>query len=90
MIAAMTKYSILVYHREYEDFLEKLRELGVLHILERETGITDEIREQYQYIDRVDKTIRFLKKREAGPDTPKEQYKGVEVFQGDYRSAAKN
>lgn len=81
MIAAMTKYSLLVYHREYVDFLEKLRELGVVHILEREIGITDEIREQYQYIDRVDKTIRFLKKREAEPETTKEQYDGVKVFQ---------
>jgi V/A-type H+/Na+-transporting ATPase subunit I len=80
MIAAMTKYSLLVYHREYADFLEKLRELGVVHILERETGITDEIREQYQYIDRVDKTIRFLKKREAEPETSKEQYDGAGVF----------
>jgi V/A-type H+/Na+-transporting ATPase subunit I len=71
MIAAMTKYSLLVYHREYDDFLEKLRELGAVHILERETGITDEIREQYQYIDRVDKAIRFLKKREAEPETEK-------------------
>jgi V/A-type H+/Na+-transporting ATPase subunit I len=36
MIAAMTKYSLLIYHREYDDFLEKLRELGVVHILEKE------------------------------------------------------
>ncbi len=81
MIAAMTKYSLLVYHREYEDFLEKLRELGVVHILERESDVTDEIREQYQYIDRVDKTIRFLKKREAEQSIAEAEHDGKEVFE---------
>ena len=36
MITPMTKYSLLVYHREYDDFLEELRELGLVHILEKE------------------------------------------------------
>jgi len=81
MIAPMTKYSLLVYHREYEDFLEKLRELGVVHILEKETGITDEIRDQYQYIDRVDKAVRFLKKREAEPEVSEDKHNGSEVFE---------
>jgi V/A-type H+/Na+-transporting ATPase subunit I len=81
MIAAMTKYSMLVYHREYEDFLEKLRELGVVHILEKEIAITDEIREKYQLIDRVEKVIRFLKKREAGTGEADETLDGSEIFQ---------
>jgi hypothetical protein len=41
-------------------------ELGVVHIHEREMAITDEIREKYQYIDRVEKVIRFLKKNRRG------------------------
>lgn len=82
MIAPMIKYSLLIYHREFEDFLDKLRELGVVHILEKETEITDEIREQYQYIDRVDKVIRFLKKREPEQVTsPKEKIDGREVYE---------
>ncbi len=80
MIAAMTKYSLLIYHREYVDFLDRLRELGVVHILEKETDITDDIREQYQYIDRVDKVIRFLKKRESEPVASTEEFNGNEVF----------
>lgn len=35
MIQKMFKYSFLIYHREYEDFLEMLQELGVVHIAER-------------------------------------------------------
>ena len=32
MISKMNKLSFLIYHKEYEMFLEKLRELGVVHI----------------------------------------------------------
>lgn len=35
MIQKMNKYSFLVYHREYEEFLLVLREFGVVHITER-------------------------------------------------------
>ncbi len=40
MIAAMNKYAFLIYHREYDDFLLRLRELGVVHIQQR--SIPDE------------------------------------------------
>ena len=36
MISKMNKLSFLIYHKEYETFLEKLRELGVVHIEKRE------------------------------------------------------
>lgn len=38
MIGKMTKYTFLVFHKEYDSFLEKLREQGVLHVKEREGG----------------------------------------------------
>lgn len=38
MIGKMTKYTFLVYHKEYDSFLEKLREQGVLHVKQRESG----------------------------------------------------
>ena len=38
MITRMNKLSLLVYHKEYECFLERLREVGVVHIAERESG----------------------------------------------------
>ena len=34
----MTKYSFLIYHREYEQFLYNLRELGTVHIVEKQTS----------------------------------------------------
>lgn len=38
MIEKMTKYTFLVFHKEYDDFLRNLREQGVLHVKEREGG----------------------------------------------------
>lgn len=38
MIAKMKKYSFLIFHKEYEAFLEKLRELGVLHVEIKDEG----------------------------------------------------
>ena len=34
MIVPMKKYSFLIFHREYTDFLHELRDLGVVHIQE--------------------------------------------------------
>lgn len=41
MITRMKKLTFLIYHREYEHFLEQLRALGVVHIVERQHGEMD-------------------------------------------------
>ena len=41
MIAKMKKLTFLIYHREYEAFLEQIRVLGVIHIMERQRGELD-------------------------------------------------
>ena len=41
MISKMNKLSFLIYHREYGMFLEKLRELGVVHIEKRQGAEMD-------------------------------------------------
>ena len=38
MITKMKKLALLVYHKEYTAFLEKLREVGVVHIEQRGSG----------------------------------------------------
>ena len=42
MITQMKKYTFLVFHREYEAFLEQLREVGVVHVTEKATGIAED------------------------------------------------
>ena len=43
MIQPMNKYAFLVFHRDYEGFLLRLRELGVVHV--REQVSTKEVEE---------------------------------------------
>ena len=42
MITQMKKYTFLVFHREYEAFLEQLREVGVVHVIEKAAGMADD------------------------------------------------
>ena len=42
MITQMKKYTFLVFHREYEAFLEQLREAGVVHVTEKAAGMADD------------------------------------------------
>lgn len=42
MITQMKKYTFLVFHREYEAFLEQLREVGVVHVTEKAAGMADD------------------------------------------------
>ncbi len=60
MIAEMLKYTFLVYHRQYDDFLENLRTIGVLHIDELQEGVkeNDSLRDKLQLVARIDKLIK--------------------------------
>ncbi|UCH14685.1 MAG: V-type ATP synthase subunit I [Bacteroidales bacterium] len=63
----MKRYSFLVYHREYTDFLNELQKIGILHVIEKESGeLADEkLREQYNLINQFNTAIKFLLKREV-------------------------
>ena len=81
MIVPMKKYSFLVYHKEYSEFLDELQETGLLHVIEKQSGeLADEkLREQYDLINQYNSAIKFLQKREienksdstAAPDSLK-------------------
>lgn len=59
MITQMKKYTFLVFHRDYETFLEQLRNLGVVHITEKAEGQADDEHLQIllQKADQLKKTI---------------------------------
>ncbi|MDF1548386.1 MAG: V-type ATPase 116kDa subunit family protein [Bacteroidales bacterium] len=61
----MQKYKFLIYHKEYGDFLKELQALGVLHVIEKKTEINDEEHKKFQLINRINKVIKFLEKREV-------------------------
>ncbi|MBE6308601.1 MAG: ATPase V [Bacteroidales bacterium] len=41
MISKMNKVTLLIYYKEYEAFLERLRSVGVVHIEERKSGAVE-------------------------------------------------
>ena len=55
----MTKYDFLVFHAQYDAFLEKLRNVGVLHVATLEEGDAnlELIREKIALQARIDKQI---------------------------------
>lgn len=62
MITKMKKLTFLVYYKEYEDFLNQIRELGVVHIVERQCGEMD------------DTLLNFMQKRTLYKNTLASMY----------------
>ena len=65
MITQMKKYTFLVFHREYEAFLEQLRELGVVHITEKAAGMAED-KQLQELLAEADKIRKVL--AQGAPD----------------------
>ncbi len=65
MIVPMLKYTFFVFHKEYHCFLEKLQEIGVLHIKQKNVEIPGEFKRKYARISQYEKVIQFLEKRKV-------------------------
>jgi len=80
MIVPMRKYSFLVYHGDYEKFLTDIREIGVLHVMERPVKTEDEeIKQKYQQLTLLNKTKRFLAKQEPDDTFKIDASDGIEM-----------
>lgn len=61
MIQPMIKYSFIVFHKDYDSFLGKLGELGVLDVIQRQgTSKDEELGEDYREIGRIDNALALL------------------------------
>ncbi len=60
MIVPMYKYTFLVYHAVYKDFLKEIRKIGVVHINEKVKEPTPEMQELFRHIAEVDRAIKKL------------------------------
>lgn len=84
MIVKMKKYVFLVYHKHYTDFLEKLREVGVLHVAEKAEGIADndQLRDKMQLSAKIKKTLTEATPFLLPNTTPQEvsTYEGAELL----------
>ena len=65
MIVPMQKLSLLVFYKEYQSFLEELREKGVVHIHEnkKQTSQNEDLRQKFALIKRIGEMLRQLEKR---------------------------
>jgi V/A-type H+/Na+-transporting ATPase subunit I len=63
MIIPMYKYSFLAYHKDYLSFLNELREIGVVHIIEKNQEVSEEISSSLQLVSKINETVKFLDKR---------------------------
>ncbi len=70
MIVPMHKYAFLVYHREFEVFLHKLQELGLVDIVRQTKATSDEERLLIGQINRYSNAIRDLRPRKISEDNP--------------------
>lgn len=62
MISKMNKVTLLIYYKEYEAFLERLRTMGVVHIEERKSGAVEnpEVQELLALSGRYTRAIKRL------------------------------
>lgn len=61
MIVPMKKYAFLVHHGKYAAFMDDLKELGVLHIIESGREPTLAIQDKYRLLADVSKTQKAMK-----------------------------
>lgn len=84
MIITMFKYSFLVFHADYDGFIDHLKELGLAHIVESKDEPTDEMLSLYREISEVNRLMKALdarKKDISDTDKPLTYDSGKELFE---------
>ncbi len=82
MILPMFKYSFIVFHKDYKNFLEKLGQLGVLDVIERE-GINkeEELSDDHELIERINTALTILQQGKKDSEYKEEKdsfdHKGI-------------
>lgn len=71
MIVPMRKLSLLIFHKDYQNFLGELREKGVVHIHEnkKRSAEDEELKRKMMIVKRIGEMIKLLSKR-----LPKESF----------------
>lgn len=65
MIEKMKKYSFVLYHREYPDFLAKLQQLGLLHIIRSTSDLSPSLLENQEMLAKYSDAIKLLSKHQS-------------------------
>ena len=86
MITQMKKYTFLVFHRDYEPFLEQLRDLGVVHITQKAAGLIEDDEQLQAALQHEDDLRRLLK--QGAPDQLLAERANIEQCITDAKQAA--
>jgi len=78
MIVPMLKYTFIAYHLDYEKFLDDIRNIGVLDIVEKITDPGSEIKEKLDQLKAVKQVYNFLEKQKLKAEA---EYKEFETEQ---------
>ncbi|MCC8187993.1 MAG: V-type ATP synthase subunit I [Bacteroides sp.] len=85
MIAKMKKLTFLVYHKEYDEFLQNIRERGVVHVTEKQSSIAEsqELQEKARLTLRLTATLKQLEalRTEPASDTEEDPERGLKVME---------
>ena len=80
MITRMKKLSFLIHSKEYEQFLEQLRALGVVHVVQKQAGAIqdDSLQEDLNLLARYKNALKVLEPLAAQPivEVPDDHTKG--------------
>ena len=62
MIKKMTKYSFVIFHKEVEDFLKNLQEIGVVDVTRQKRAIDSYSMEKFEEIAKYNAAASALKR----------------------------
>ncbi len=86
MITKMKKLTFLAYHKEYQEFLEQVRTLGVVHVVEKQQGMAEDkaLQESMALSARATATLKILQNQKfpkgVMPVTEGTPTRGLEVL----------
>ncbi|HSO86933.1 MAG TPA: hypothetical protein VLQ91_10305 [Draconibacterium sp.] len=69
MIVPMLKYTFIAYHLDYSKFLDDIRDIGILDIVQKVTDPGSEIKEKLDQLKVVKQVYNFLEKQKLNAET---------------------
>lgn len=80
MIVPMYKYTFIVYHKEYDSFLDRIAQLGVVDVSLSREDVDDTIRNKVLLNSQLSDMIRTLNNRKVNPVNAEVEKDGFEVL----------
>lgn len=84
MIVPMEKLSLLIFYKDYQSFIGKLRDMGVVHIHEdkKRSAENEHLKQKLSIIRRINDMLRLLRKRNSeGVEALVPEEEGADVLQ---------